>query len=235
MLKILIADGTEGFCDRLRDILAKKYTVVCAGDGMQAWDQFQNIHPNLLVVDLELPEMDGMTLLRRINTAGYQPAVIVLGRYISDYAVDTLIQMKVGYLLRKPCRVQVVAEQAEQLLRYQSLDESPVHTAIMGILTDFGIPSGYSGSKYLLSAVMLMAQNPSQYMTKELYPSIGKDFGKSGEQVERSIRHAIGMGLKNGDPSVWEDCFGKDKSGMPKKPRNGDFIIEMVKILRTKL
>ena len=234
MLKILIADGTEGLRDQLRDILAKKHSVFCAEDGIQAWELFQNIHPNLLVVDLELREIDGMTLLQRIYTAGYRPAVIVLARLISDYAVDALMQMRVGYLLRKPCRVQSVAQQAEELLRYQTLEESPARAAIAGILRDFGIPDGYSGSKYLLSAVMLMSLNPSQYITKELYPTIGKDFGKSGEQVERSIRHAIGMGLKNGVPSVWEACFGKDKNGMPKKPRNGDFIMEMVKIFKEK-
>ena len=235
VLKILIADGTEGFRDRLRDVLAENYTVVCAEDGAQALELFQSMRPNLLIVDLELSQIDGMTLLRRVYAAGYQPAVIVLGRFVSDYAVDELIQMKVGYLLRKPCKVSVAAGHVEKLLRYQSLDVSPVHAAIVGILRDFGISSGYSGSKYLLSAIVRMAQDPSQFITKELYPSVGKDFNKSGEQVERSIRHAIGMGMENCDPFLWENSFGKEENGKLKKPKNGDFIIEMVKILKTKL
>ncbi len=235
MGKILIADGTEGFRSQLRDMLPAEHTVACATDGMQAWELFQRLKPDLIVIDLELPEVDGMTLLRRITTAGFRPAVIVLARLISDYAVDTLMQMKVGYLMRKPCNVQIVAEHAEELLRYRLLDESPVQAAIRGILREFGIPCDLDGGKYLLPAVMLMAQNPSQYMTKELYPAVGKTYGKTGGQIERSIRNAIEKGWMYGEPSVWERCFGRDEKGMVKKPNNGVFINKMVELLKTKL
>jgi DNA-binding NarL/FixJ family response regulator len=233
--KILIADGTEGFRNQLRDVLASKYIVVCADDGLQAWELFRKLRPELLIIDLELPEMDGMTLLHRISSTGSRLAVIVLGRMLSDYAVDSLIALKVAYILRKPCKIQNVAEQAMALLRYQSLNGSPVQTAIKSILCDFGIPCDLSGGKYLLRAVMLMAQNPSQYITKELYPAVGKPFGKSGEQVERSIRNAVEKGLKNGDPLVWAAYFGANSDGLPKKPKNGDFIVKVMEILKNKL
>lgn len=234
MRKILIADGTEGFRNQLRDVLNSKYTVVCADDGLQAWELFQKLQPDLVLVDLELREMDGITLLRRIHEAGFRPAVIVSGRIVSDYAVDTLIRMKVSYLLRKPCKIQNIAEHVVELLRLRSQEESTVQTAIKEILREFGIRD-LSGGKYLLLSVILMAQNPSQYMTKELYPSVGKAFGKTGGQVERSIRSAIEKGLAEGEQSVWIRHFGADHLGMPIKPRNGDFIIKVLEILKTRL
>lgn len=235
MRKILIADGTDGFRDRLREILAAVHTVACAADGAHAWELFQRLQPDLLVVELELPEIDGMTLLRQINTAGFQPAVIVLGRLISDYTVDTLIQMKVGYLLRKPCSAKNVAERVGELLRYQGLDESPVRAVIRSILDGFGIPADLDGGKYLLTAIVLMAEDPSQYITKELYPAVGKAYGKNAGQVERSIRNAIEKGFINGDRPEWERCFGNGNEGLTKKPSNQDFILKVVELLRTKL
>lgn len=235
MGKILIADGTEGFRNQLRNMLAISHTVVCAADGVQAWEMFLQLRPDLVVVDLELPEMDGMTLLKQIDAAGFHPAMIVLARLISDFAVDTLVQMKVEYLLRKPCKAQNVAERTLELLRYRMLDESPVQAVIMDILRECAIPANLDGSKYLLSAILLMAQNPTQYITKELYPSVGKPNGKDGVLVERCIRNAIEKGWMNGDPSVWECLFGKDKNGLPVKPKNGIFINKMVELLKTKL
>ena len=235
MGKILIADGTEGFHIQLRAMMSAEHTITCATDGVQAWDLFQRMQPDLIVIDLELPQIDGITLLRWITSAGFRPAVIVMARFISDYAVDTLMQMKVGYLMRKPCNVQVVAEQIEELLRYRLLDESPVQTAIREILRDFGIPCDLDGGKYLLPAIMLMAQNPSQYMTKELYPTVGKMYGKTGAQIERSIRNAIEKGWLHGNPSIWKHCFGTEEDGLVKRPNNGVFINKMVELLRTKL
>ena len=235
MLKILIADGTEGFRDRLRDTLSSAYHVTCAVDGVHAWELFQKLQPDLMVVDLELPQIDGLTLLRRIYAAGFRPAVIVLGRLVSDYTVDTLMQMKIGYLLRKPCKVQVAAEQVQELLRYRQMDQSPVRAAITDLLRSFEIPCELDGGRFLMSAILLMAENPSQYMTKELYPTVGKAHGKNGKQVERSIRNAIEKGWTNGDPALWKDFFGKNAAGLPNKPNNRLFIMKMVELFRTKL
>ena len=48
-------------------------------------------------------------------------------------------------------------------------------------------------------------------------------------------KYAIEKGLTEGDLSVWEEHFGRDDLGMPKKPRNGEFIIKIVEILKSKL
>ncbi len=193
------------------------------------------MHPDLLVIDLELPGIDGMTLLRRIQAAGPSPEVIVMGRLMSDYAVDTLLNMKVAYLVRKPCNVQAVAEHAMELLRYHAQKESPVQAAVRDILMDLGICVHQAGGKYLLRAVILMAQNPSQYITKELYPAAGKAYGKSGQVVERGIRNAIEKAWLGCDPKAWSECFGTDENGRPMKPQNREFILKMVELLRRKL
>ena len=235
MLKILIAGGTEGFRSCLRELLISANTVICATDGVQAWELFQKQDPQLLVVDLELPGIDGMTLLRRIHAAGHHPAVIVLGRMMSDYTVEMLLRMKVSYIMRKPCDVQAVAEHVIELLCYHTQEQSPVEAAIMDILSHFGITGKLSGIGYLLLGTVLMAQDPSQYITKNLYCDVGKVYGKSNKSVERCIRNAIEKGWTNGDPEVWKQHFGIDENGLPVKPSNSIFILKMVELLKKKL
>lgn len=228
----MIADGAEGLRDELRIILAAKHKVVCAADGTEAWELFLRLQPDLLVMDVELPEIDGITLLRRIRAAGFHPGVIIIGRLLSDYTVDTLIQMKVDYILRKPCKPSALAERAEELLQYQALVQSPVRAAITRLLCEFGIPPRLHGSKYLLSAIILMAEDPSQYITKELYPSVGKEYGLSGGRVERCIRNAVKKGWENGGKSTWQHYFGADHEVPEKGPMNQVFIRKMVELLR---
>lgn len=231
----MIADSAEGLCGQLGQLLAAKHQTICASNGTQAWELFIQFQPDLLVMDLELPEMDGITLLRRIQDAGYSPAVITVARWLSDYAVDTLIQMKSGYILRKPCKPKVVAEQVEKLLQYHALKESPVRTQIAALLREFCIPTHYDGSRYLISAILLMAQDPSQYITKELYPSVGKEHGLDGGRVERCIRHAIEIGWNNGGQLMWEQHFGAKAENTGKKPRNADFIRAITELLKSRL
>lgn len=231
----MIADSAEGFRDQLEKSLNQKHKTICASNGTQVWEIFRQFQPDILVIDLELPEMDGMTLLRRIYAGGFRPAVIVIARLLSDYAVDTLIQMKVSYILRKPCKPQIVAEQVDSLLAYESLEVSPVRTKIANLLREFSIPDHLDGNKYLISATIQIMQNPSQYITKELYPSVGKEYGLDGGRVERCIRHAIEIGWQNGGRSVWEQYFNVKPEVSLKKPKNADFIRAMVEMLKSSL
>ncbi len=235
MGKVLIADTVDGFRDQLGRLLAAKHQTICASNGMQAWALFMQFQPDLLVMDLELPQMDGMTLLRRIHDAGFCPAVIIVARWLSDYAVDMLIQMKSGYVLRKPCKPEVVAEQVETLMQYHALGGSPVRLQIAALLREFYIPVDYDGGKYLVSAIWRVMQNPSQYITKELYPSVAKEYGRDIRSVERSMRHAIEVGWKKGGQAVWERYFGAETGDQVKRPRNSDLISAMVELLKSRL
>lgn len=234
MQKILIADGTAAFRDQLQKNLSLKYQIACAWDGMQVWNLIVKLKPDLLVLDIELPGLDGITLMQRMYAAGYNPAVMVVSRMLSDYAVDTLIQMGVGYLIRKPCDPHVAAIRAEELLRHHVQISQQMIEDIFAVMRELGIPTRLHGAKYLPWAITLMANNPNQYITKELYPSVGKRFGVDGSNVERSIRNAVIKGWNSGREEIWKKYFGDESDGVPKRPNNALFIARMVEILKNK-
>ena len=231
MGKILIAAETAGLRDQMQRNLSSKHEIACAQDGAQAWNLVTTMEPELLVLDMELPGMDGITFLKQMYSAGYHPAVIVVARLLSDYAIDTLGEMGVKYLMRKPCKPQNVADRAEDILCHRYKHDKRIHEGTLRIMEELGIPSHLHGAKYLPVAAALMNRNPSQYITKELYPAVGKRFNTDGNRVERSIRHAIAQGFDSGRQDAWIAYFGQTPEGAPVRPKNAAFILRIVELL----
>ena len=76
------------------------------------------------------------------------------------------------------------------------------------LLRRLGFAPHHAGYRILLSAIPLYAENNTLYITKELYPSLAKEFGYlKTAGVERSIRYAINEAWTNGDQDLWSDMF----------------------------
>lgn len=68
MKKILIVEDVEWNRDLLTQLLEEDYTVVQAGDGLQGLKCAEEEHPDLILMDLSLPKMDGWELASRIRS-----------------------------------------------------------------------------------------------------------------------------------------------------------------------
>ena len=96
------------------------------------------------------------------------------------------------------------------------------------ILLMIGIMPNLDGYKYIIKGVTDCVSDPSLFgrMTKGLYPQIAVAFGKTTQQVERGIRHAIQTGFNRGQFIKLNEIFRvhvinpKDKN----KPPNGEFM-----------
>ena len=76
-IRILLADGNEEFCGRLKQTLEEdgRFSVVgVAGDGVRACELMQSCHPDVLALDLMLPKMDGIAVLKKGAGAGERAA-----------------------------------------------------------------------------------------------------------------------------------------------------------------
>ena len=67
MEKILIVEDDAGIADFVNaELLHEGYTTVLAGDGRTALEVFEKEHPDLILLDVMLPELSGLEVLRRI-------------------------------------------------------------------------------------------------------------------------------------------------------------------------
>jgi DNA-binding NtrC family response regulator len=78
MAKILVIDDDQGIRRLLDSLLRRKgYDVVLAENGRRGLELFRREHPDVIVLDLKMPEMDGLTVLRQIRSVDLKQSVII--------------------------------------------------------------------------------------------------------------------------------------------------------------
>lgn len=215
--RVMITDPSEEFALALQEAMQDEYEIRYFCDGVAALHEADSFRPQILVVDLMLPGLDGLTLIHRLSQLDTPPRVLAASRFISEYVLRSIEQLGVGYLMRKPCSIQAVCARIRDL----SLQIPPfIPSKLEDIFKLLGISSRLHGYAYLREAIPRIARNPNLTATKQLYPDIGAVFGVQGSRVERSIRNAITRGWETGDPQVWQQYFPT----RVKRPSNMDFI-----------
>ena len=81
MSKILVIDDEQGIRNLLDTLLSRKgYEVVLASNGQKGLELFRRERPDVVVLDLKMPEMNGLTVLQQVRQLNpVQPVVILTG------------------------------------------------------------------------------------------------------------------------------------------------------------
>ena len=232
---VLVADSSEDFCHDLRDVLRRSCAVHCCYTGMKALKQLHDLRPDVLVLDMMLPELDGVSLLRVLSIADCHPVIIATTCLVTDYLLECAQKLDVAYLMVKPCCVRAVAARVqEQLKKLDSAVRTGVDLQfrITGLLLMLGISVKLKGFHYLEEAVFSMVLCPGQSMTKELYPWVAKTCDAEPSHVERSIRGAVVDAWAHRDERVWQLYFPTNSQGVVSRPTNTVFISRIADGLR---
>lgn len=227
MHKLLIAEGNDELRSALLDALSSEYILKVCSDGAQARALLSDFAPDILVLDLMLPVMDGISLLRETQALGIRPVTLVTLSYVSDYILGALQKYRVAYVMNKPCSVSSLACQIQELAATVSGEVHPSEDPgilLSSLLMELSLSPKVDGFSYLMAAIPLYISDPGQGLTKELYTAVGRSFGKNGLQVERCIRTAIQSAWSRGDMRVWQRYFPAAPDCSVPRPSNGDFI-----------
>ena len=103
---------------------------------------------------------------------------------------------------------------------------SDVKYIAMIILLELGIEPKYDGYRYLVNAIVLCIEAPTQISVKNLYIAIAALYNGSvdAQQVEQSIRSAIRQAWSKRNEEIWNCYFMHNGKETAVKPSNGDFI-----------
>ena len=124
MLNILIIDDEKPARDRLRRLLSTVSGFDIAGEansGAQALERIRELSPDILLLDISMPGMDGMSLARVLQEGGASPAVIFCTAY-QDQALKAFEAEAVDYLV-KPVRAERLEKSLEKARRYLGTDK----------------------------------------------------------------------------------------------------------------
>jgi two-component system, OmpR family, KDP operon response regulator KdpE len=87
---LVIEDDEETRAALVRDLTARGYRVSEAGDGHEAMLRWESRRPDVILLDLGLPDIDGLDIVRRIRREATTPIVILSGRYEERQKVEAL-------------------------------------------------------------------------------------------------------------------------------------------------
>lgn len=256
-IKIVIADDNKEFCSILSEYLKKQndFDVVgVAKDGLEALKLVTQENPDVLVLDIIMPHLDGLGVLERLNASDIAqlPKIIVLSAVGQDKITQRAINLGADYYVVKPFELDVFASRirdtfsssisSTEVRRPAPLNEEQqinltnhnLEAEITNIIHEIGVPAHIKGYLYLREAIFMVVNDIEllSAVTKELYPSIAKKFNTTSSRVERAIRHAIEVAWSRGQVETINKIFGYTIHNGKGKPTNSEFIAMVADKLR---
>ncbi|RKQ91443.1 winged helix family two component transcriptional regulator [Solirubrobacter pauli] len=212
-MRILVVDDEPSVRDALdRALRMDGYKVQVAADGRQALDALADQPPDAIVLDVLMPEPNGLEVCRRLRAAGdHTPVLMLTARDAvpdrvagldagaDDYLIKPFALEELGARLRALLR-RTGAPNAE-ILRYADLKLDPAgHT-----VTRKGVPIELTRTEYLLLELLL--RHPRQVLTRtQIFEQVwGYDFGPSSNSLEVYVGY---LRRKLGEPRLIQTVRG---------------------------
>lgn len=257
--KILIADDNIQFGEILSEFLAEQDDVELVGvakNGVEACELIERFSPDIAVIDIIMPHLDGLGVLERVGDSDIdkKPLFIVLSAVGQDRITQKAISLGAEYYIVKPFDMNVLVDRIRQLkeMKLQSFkDEEKVEdiniikekskrsleTMVTRIMHDVGVPAHIKGYQYLRDSIIMVIKDLDAInaMTKKLYPSIADSHKTTPSRVERAIRHAIEVAWSRGQIEAIDDLFGFTVNAGKGKPTNSEFIAMVADKLRLEM
>src|SRR3981081_4699690 len=120
--KVLVVDDENHIVELARLYLTREcYEVEGVGDGAQVMARFGQFKPDLVILDIMLPGVDGLTICKEIRKLSQVPIIMLTAR---DEVTDKVVGLEVGAddYLTKPFHPQELVARAKALLRRAKAD-----------------------------------------------------------------------------------------------------------------
>lgn len=124
--KVLVIEDDRDIGNLLKDYLTnEKFTVMLCNDGGNAVDTFRDFKPDIIILDIMLPKVDGIEICRTIRSCSVIP-IIMLSAKMGD--IDKILSLGVGaddYITKPFSPAEVIARVKAQLRRYKTFSNTP--------------------------------------------------------------------------------------------------------------
>ncbi|MFO7154152.1 MAG: sporulation transcription factor Spo0A [Caldicoprobacter oshimai] len=120
-IKVLLADDNREFCDIISEYLEKQddmEVVGIANDGIEVLEMVPKIKPDVIVLDIIMPHLDGLGVLERLNSHDLEqpPKIIVLSAVGQDKITQRAIALGADYYMVKPFDMEVFVRRIREVV-----------------------------------------------------------------------------------------------------------------------
>ena len=242
-IQVVIADDNEDFALTTKAMLESQgiEVVAVATTGEDAIAQTRRHKPDVLVLDLCLPRTDGLGVLSALSSrdADNKTSVLVYSCIGNEEITRQAMAAGAAYYLFKDNDISILVGRIRALAcgDFQRTGAAPagepqlstqlqLERAITDIIHDIGVPAHIKGYQYLRVAITMAVMDSSilDSVTKQLYPSVARQFQTTPSRVERAIRHAVEVAWDRGNVETLNSYFGYTIHNNKGKPTNSEFI-----------
>ncbi|MDO4732163.1 MAG: sporulation transcription factor Spo0A [Bacillota bacterium] len=235
--RILIVDDDHSFTSSLEEFFEpfEEYQICgIAENGQKALDLIIQEHPDIVLLDLVMPILDGIGVLEKLPELKLErpPQILFITSFSQQNLTKRAMDLGAAYYMVKPIDLESMEKRIRQIRQeplettVSSQNSNSVELEITRILHQMGVPAHVKGYQYLRDAISLVSEevNLMGAVTKELYPMIGDKYDTTASRVERAIRHAIELAWDRGNVEMMNKYFGYTINIERGKPTNSEFI-----------
>ena len=264
-ITVLIADDNEEFSKTLATYLTNQKDMEIIGiakDGTEALDIIKEKSPDVAILDVIMPHLDGIGVLEKLNSSNSlskKPICIMLSAVGQDKITGKALALGAEYYVVKPFDIELLIQRIREIKNFKpngsnsfiinetkktpyidvnsTKTEDQLEALVTNVIHGVGVPAHIKGYQYLREAIMLVVNDIDviNQITKTLYPEIAQKFGTTPSRVERAIRHAIEVAWGRGEIDLMQNIFGYTVSSAKGKPTNSEFIAMIADKLRLEL
>lgn len=248
MRRLVLIDDNPRMLMHYEDVLKADRSIEVAGkalDGRTGLELIRRKKPDLVLLDMIMPRMDGLSMLRALSAfppEDKRPEVIVVSAVGQEDMVEQAFSLGARFYLMKPFDDSILLSEIHQVLGedvitaqivsdtsvpYNSSREPlTLEEEVSEILISLGVPAHIRGYQYLRDAIMMAVHNKDvlNLVTKVLYPAVARMNNTTPGRVERSMRHAIELSWARGDREAIADMFGYSPGSRHGKPTNSEYV-----------
>ena len=254
-IRILIADNNDFDARNLKDYLETQdeflvEEVVKKGD--EAITKVIEKQPDILILDLILPNIDGIAVMSTLNKMGLRkkPKIIVTSSISHEKTIREAMNMGATLFVLKPFDEQTISDRIKSIMRINIRERVKdvvtsekvektfsVEKDVTAIMHEIGVPAHIKGHQYLRSAILMVVENSDILggVTKSLYPMVAQKYNTTPSRVERAIRHAIEVAWGRGRLDTLQNVFGYTVNLGKGKPTNSEFIAMIADKMRLEM
>lgn len=262
-ITVTIADDNQDFTKLVANYLNSQedmQVVGVANDGVEALDIMIAKEPDIALVDIIMPHMDGLAVLEKLAQVPIKnkPKCIVISGVGQDSITQKAISIGAEYYIVKPFELDILASRIREIHQGYSSSQSPsapkeisahgivtiqakphetLEEQVTRVIHEVGVPAHIKGYQYLREAILMAIDDIEviNSITKLLYPTLAKKFKTTPSRIERAIRHAIEVAWGRGKADVNNTMFGNTISASKGKPTNSEFIAMIADKLRLEM